>query len=83
MAVLGVGLSQFIYLVLFSYTFFFEGFTGLSITILCIATLFVVMQMTGRLDWDALFRGESAREPSAPPEPPPLPPDPPGGTLPL
>ena len=44
-------LAQFIYLVLFSYAFFFEGFTGLSITIGAIVTLFVVMQMTARINW--------------------------------
>ena len=43
-------LSQFIYLVLFSYAFFFKGFTGLAITIGAIVTLFVVMQVTGRVD---------------------------------
>jgi len=44
-------LAQFIYLVMFSYAFFFQGFTGLSITIGAIVTLFVVMQMTARIDW--------------------------------
>jgi inner membrane protein involved in colicin E2 resistance len=44
-------LAQFIYLVLFSYAFFFNGFTGLAITIGAIVTLFVVMQMTARIDW--------------------------------
>jgi len=44
-------LCQFVYLVLFSYAFFFEGFTGLAITIGAILTLFLVMQMTGRLNW--------------------------------
>jgi hypothetical protein len=43
--------TQFIYLVLFSYAFFFKGFTGLSITIGAIVSLFVVMQMTARIDW--------------------------------
>lgn len=53
-----VALAQFVYLVLFSCTFFLEGYTGLAITILCISTLFVVMQVTGRLNWEAIFRGE-------------------------
>ncbi len=44
-------LSQMVYLVLFSYAFFFPGFTGLAITIVAIVTLFLVMQMTARLDW--------------------------------
>lgn len=50
-ALVEVGATQFIYLVLFSYTFFFEGLTGLAITVLGIITLFIVMQLTGRLDW--------------------------------
>jgi inner membrane protein involved in colicin E2 resistance len=50
-----IGIAQFIYLVLFSYTFFFTGYTGLSITILCIITLFLVMQFTGRVDWEKIF----------------------------
>jgi hypothetical protein len=49
-------LVQFVYLVLFSYAFFFKGFTGLSITIGAIATLFVVMQATGRIKWEEHFR---------------------------
>jgi hypothetical protein len=44
-------LTQFIYLVLFSYAFFFKGFTGLAITTGAIITLFVVMQLTARIDW--------------------------------
>jgi hypothetical protein len=47
-----IGTSQLIYLVLFSYTFFWEGFTGLAITIGAILTLFVMMQYTGRVNWD-------------------------------
>jgi inner membrane protein involved in colicin E2 resistance len=49
------GLAQLIYLVLFSYAFFFKGFTGLAVTIGAIATLFVVMQMTGRIRWEEKF----------------------------
>ena len=47
--------AQLIYLVLFSYAFFFEGFTGLAITVGSIATLFVAMQLTGRIDWNRAF----------------------------
>ncbi len=54
-AFIEVALSQLVYLVFFSYTFFFEGYTGLAITILCICTLFIVMQATGRVDWSKLF----------------------------
>ncbi len=54
-AALEAGLAQFIYLVLFSYAFFFKGFTGLAITIGSIVTLFVVMQMTGKIRWEDTF----------------------------
>ncbi len=40
---------------LFSFTFFWAGFTGLAITIGAILTLFVMMQITGRLDWAEVF----------------------------
>jgi inner membrane protein involved in colicin E2 resistance len=60
--VVGVGfatreaaLAQFIYLVMFSYAFFLKGFTGLSITIGSVLTLFVVMQITGRIRWSEKF----------------------------
>jgi hypothetical protein len=48
-------LAQFLYLVLFSYAFFFQGFTGLAITIGAIITLFAAMQMTGRIRWSEKF----------------------------
>ena len=48
-------LAQFIYLVMFSYAFFLKGFTGLAITIGSILTLFVVMQVTGRVNWSEKF----------------------------
>jgi inner membrane protein involved in colicin E2 resistance len=48
-------LAQFIYLVMFSYAFFLKGFTGLAITIGSVLTLFVVMQVTGRIRWAEKF----------------------------
>src|SRR5439155_24811738 len=54
-AAIEAGLAQFVYLVLFSYAFFFKGLTGLTITIGAIVTLFVVMQMTGRIRWSEKF----------------------------
>ena len=54
-AFLETGISQFVYLVLFSYTFFLTGYTGLAITVLCIITLFIVMQLTARIDWEQQF----------------------------
>ena len=55
-AMLEAGGAQFIYLVMFSYAFFLHGFTGLAITIGCIITLFVVMQLTARIRWAEQFR---------------------------
>ena len=56
-------LAQFIYLVMFSYAFFLKGFTGLAITIGSVLTLFVVMQVTGRVRWAEKFTVKSAEEP--------------------
>ncbi len=56
LAFVEIGLGQFVYLVLFSYTFFFSGYTGLTITLLCIITLFAAMQFTARIDWNAVFQ---------------------------
>jgi inner membrane protein involved in colicin E2 resistance len=53
-AIREAALAQVIYLVLFSYAFFFRGLTGLAITIGAILTLFAVMQMTARVRWSQL-----------------------------
>jgi inner membrane protein involved in colicin E2 resistance len=63
------GMAQFIYLVLFSYAFFFKGFTGLAVTIGAIVTLFVVMQMTAKIKWSEKF---AAMKPTTPPRQNPL-----------
>lgn len=49
------GSAQFVFLVLFSYAFFFEGLTGLAVTIGSIITLFVLMQFTAKVDWNRVF----------------------------
>ena len=56
--------AQFAYLVLFSYSFFFDGLTGLTITIGAIVTLALLMAVTARVDWGSRF---------APVKPPPIP----------
>ncbi len=63
-AVVEAGTAQLIYLVLFSYAFFWKGFTGLSITVISVITLFVVMQATGRIRWSERFAGYAAMPPS-------------------
>ena len=56
-------LAQFVYLVMFSYAFFLKGFTGLAITIGSVTTLFVVMQVTGRIRWTERFALKSPEPP--------------------
>jgi hypothetical protein len=52
--------AQTIYLVAFSYAFFLEGSTGLAVTIGAVITLFVLMQTTAGVNWNAVF-GSPAR----------------------
>ena len=54
-ALVQAGLAQLVFLVLFSYAFFFEGYTGLTVTIGAVLTLFALMQLTARVDWGAVF----------------------------
>ncbi|MHC4493385.1 MAG: inner membrane CreD family protein, partial [Planctomycetota bacterium] len=54
-AILIAGAAQMVYLVFFSYAFFWQGWTGLTVVIGAITTLFLIMQLTGRIDWNTLF----------------------------
>jgi hypothetical protein len=58
------GLPQLVYLVLFSSTFFWEGYTGLAIAVLAVITLFVIMQITGRVRWEEAFSPQAPRAPA-------------------
>lgn len=84
-AILYAGLSQLIYLVLFSYAFFIEGFTGLTITVASVVTLAVLMILTAKVkwgetlpeleakpkqDWAPIQVAESDQQPSGGPVPP-------------
>ena len=51
-----VSVAQLVFLVLFSYAFFFEGYTGLVITIGAILTLAIMMHLTANVDWAEVFR---------------------------
>src|SRR5439155_7270501 len=51
--------AQFAYMVLFSYSFFFDGLTGLTITIGAIITLALLMATTARVDWAEKFAARS------------------------
>jgi hypothetical protein len=75
-AVVYAGLAQLVYLIGFSYAFFFTGWTGLTVVIVAIVTLFVLMQTTGRLNWNEVFAAKPAlpRPSTAAPVPPTTPP---------
>ena len=50
-ALVEAGGAQLLYLVGFSLAHFWSGWTGLTVTVLGIVTLFALMQMTGRIRW--------------------------------
>ncbi len=56
-AAVEAALAQFFYLILFSLALFNEGFAGLAITTGSILTLFVTMQLTARINWEAVDFG--------------------------
>lgn len=73
-ALVEAGISQIIFLVGFSCAFFYKGFTGLAVTIAAIITLFVLMQVTGRVKWAEVFQSKPAQAAPKPPAAPPRPP---------
>ncbi|MEM7697477.1 MAG: inner membrane CreD family protein [Verrucomicrobiota bacterium] len=60
-------LAQFAYMVLFSYSFFFDGLTGITITIGAIITLALLMAFTARTNWGEVFRSTTPKPKSSPP----------------
>jgi len=58
--------AQLAYLVLFSYSFFFRGLTGITITVGAIVTLALLMFFTAKVDWTDAFapRDPEPRPPS-------------------
>lgn len=65
--------AQTVYMVLFSYSFFFDGLTGLTITIGAILTLALLMLLTAKVNWVEKLGGFTGSRPQSPPAPP-LPP---------
>lgn len=61
-AIIEAGISQLLFQSLFSFAHFFEGYTGLSITIGAIITLAVVMHLTAKIDWEEKFGGSDAKK---------------------
>ncbi len=60
-------IGQLFFLILFSYTFFIKGITGLIVAIGSVVTLGILMKVTANVDWDDVFK------PSAKNLPPPIP----------
>lgn len=54
-ALVEAGLAQVLYQVGFGAAHFYDGLTGLTITVLGIVTLFALMQLTGRIKWGEVF----------------------------
>jgi hypothetical protein len=59
--------AQFAFIILFSYSFFFEGLTGLTITIGAIVTLALLMITTARVNWAEKFTSPAAIREIPPP----------------
>ena len=47
--------GQLFFLVLFSYSFFWKGLTGLTVSIGAVITLAVLMRVTANVDWNEVF----------------------------
>lgn len=47
--------AQAVYLVLFSASFFIDGLTGITLSVLAVVTLALLMFLTARIDWKTFF----------------------------
>ena len=54
-ALLPSGVVHLLFLCVFSYAFFFAGYTGLAVTAGAVITLAVVMHVTAGIDWATVF----------------------------
>ena len=59
--------GQLFFLVLFSYSFFLKGTTGLTVAIGSVVTLGVLMRVTAQVDWETVFTGTGRKKRSGPP----------------
>jgi hypothetical protein len=55
--------AQFAFMVLFSYSFFFDGLTGITITIGAIITLGLLMAFTARVNWSIALTSRATPPP--------------------
>ena len=68
--------AQFAYMVLFSYSFFFDGLTGITITVGAIITLAMLMAFTAKTDWAEVMKAKPKKPAAGGPPTPPLDPSP-------
>jgi hypothetical protein len=62
--------GQMFFLVLFSYSFFLKGITGLTVAVGSVVTLAVLMKVTAHVDWNEVFaRPDRPRHATPPPLP--------------
>jgi len=59
--------AQLAYMVLFSYSFFFDGLSGLTIAVGAVLTLAVLMRATAKMDWSEVFVSGKRAGRSVPP----------------
>ena len=59
--------GQIFYLVLFSYSFFLKGMSGLTGAIGSVVTLAVLMKLTAHIDWNEVFGARPVRSAAPPP----------------
>ncbi|MBN2804667.1 MAG: inner membrane CreD family protein [Deltaproteobacteria bacterium] len=50
--------AQLIYLIIFSFSFFFKGVSGIIGATFAVLTLAVMMQLTGKLNWEEVFNSK-------------------------
>lgn len=61
--------GQLFFLVLFSYSFFLKGITGLTVALGSVVTLAILMRVTAHIDWNEVFFRPGPSKPPKPPEP--------------
>jgi len=59
--------GQLFFLVLFSYSFFLKGITGLTVAIGSVVTLGVLMRVTAHVDWNEVFARPARQKKPVPP----------------
>lgn len=58
--------GQVFFLVLFSYSFFLKGITGLTVAIGSVVTLAILMKVTAHVDWESVFSNATPEYKQAP-----------------